>query len=137
MHIELLCDAQPMMSEINPYVPTNSERSDDSPRRGKNSVCPSCSFPVSRSRFLTSGISVVCSSCRARLVLSMPWYFSLILLHTVLILAASIWIFSEFTGYNAKPFFLFIPLAVILVAQWIQWKYGTVTVRESRIIDDE
>jgi hypothetical protein len=54
-----------------------------------------------------------------------------------LILAASIWIFSELTGYNAKPFFLFIPLAVILVAQWIQWKYGTVTVRESRIIDDE
>ena len=67
----------------------------------------------------------------------MPWYFSLILMHTVLILAASIWIFSEFTGYNAKPFFLFIPLAVILVAQWMQWTYGTVTVKESRIIDDE
>lgn len=137
LQIELLCDAKPIMSEINPYAPENSESINDSPKRGKNSVCPLCSFPVLRSRFLTSGISVVCSGCGTRLVLSTPWYFPLILLHTVLILAASIWMLSEITGYNAKPFFLFIPLVVIMVVQWMQWKYGKVTVRGGQIVDDE
>ncbi len=137
LRTELLRGLLAAMSEINPYAPTNSARIDESPSRGRKVGCPLCSHPISRSLFLTSGRSVVCPSCRARIALSMPWYFPLILLHTILILAASIWIFSEFTGYNAKPFFLFIPLIVIMVSQWMQWTYGKVTVKRGRIVDDE
>jgi len=62
----------------------------------------------------------------------MPWYFFLVLLHTALILLAGLWMFSEFTGYDYKPFVVLVPLVVMMVAQWMQWTYGRIVVKESK-----